>query len=76
MKIKNLNLKNKTMKAAIFYGPRQVRLEEIRIPDIGPDEVLLKIKSALTCGTDRKMYLRGIIYLNRLLSLGMSLLVI
>jgi len=59
MKIKNLNLKNKTMKAAIFYGPRQVRLEEVSVPYIGSDEVLVKVRAALTCGTDRKMYLRG-----------------
>lgn len=59
MKIKNLDLSSKTMKAAMFYGPGQVKLEEISIPDIGPDEVLVKVKAALTCGTDRKMYLRG-----------------
>jgi L-iditol 2-dehydrogenase len=47
------------MKAAVFYAPGQVRLEEINIPDIGPDEVLVKVKAALTCGTDRKTYLRG-----------------
>ena len=44
------------MKAAIFYGPHQVRLEEINIPDIGPDEVLVKVRAALTCGTDCKTY--------------------
>ena len=47
------------MKAAVFYAPGQVRLEEINIPDIGPDEVLVKVRVALTCGTDRKTYLRG-----------------
>ena len=47
------------MKAALFYAPGQVRLEEINIPNIDPDEVLVKVKAALTCGTDRKTYLRG-----------------
>jgi len=56
---KKLNLKNKTMKAAVFYAPGQVRLENVNIPDIGPDEVLVKVRAALTCGTDRKTYLRG-----------------
>ncbi len=59
MKIENLNLKNKTMKAAVFYRPGKVTLEEVDIPKIKPDEVLIKVKCALTCGTDRKMYLRG-----------------
>ena len=58
MKNKNLNFKNNTMKAAVFYAPRQVRLEEINIPDVVPDEVLVKVRAALTCGTDRKTYLR------------------
>ena len=51
--------KNKKMKAAVLYGPQDVRLEEIDIPEIGPGDVLLKIKAALTCGTDAKVFLRG-----------------
>ena len=47
------------MKAAVFYGIKDVRMEEIEIPKIGSSEVLVRMKAALTCGTDRKMYLRG-----------------
>ncbi|MFW6108140.1 MAG: zinc-dependent alcohol dehydrogenase [bacterium] len=47
------------MKAAIFHGPRDVRLEEIEVPCAGPGEVVVEVDVALTCGTDRKMYLRG-----------------
>lgn len=47
------------MKGAILYGPKDVRLEEVEVPEIGPEEVLLEIKAALTCGTDAKVYLRG-----------------
>jgi len=47
------------MKAAVFYGVKDVRMKEIEVPKISPFEVLVKIKAALTCGTDRKMYLRG-----------------
>lgn len=54
-----MNPSNKIMRAAIFYGPQQVRLEEVSVPNIDSDEVLVKIRTALTCGTDRKMYLRG-----------------
>ncbi len=46
------------MRAAMFYGPKNVILEEIPIPRITDDEVLVKIKAATTCGTDRKLYLR------------------
>lgn len=47
------------MKGALLYGPKDVRLEKVEIPEIGPEEVLLEIKAALTCGTDAKVYLRG-----------------
>jgi len=47
------------LKAAVFHGIKDVRLEEIEIPQIKSDEVLVRIRAALTCGTDRKMYLRG-----------------
>ena len=47
------------MKAAVYHGPENVTLEEIEIPRLKSDEVLVKVKVALTCGTDRKMLLRG-----------------
>jgi len=47
------------MKAAVFHGPKDVRLEEAPVPAIGPGDVLARVEVALTCGTDRKMYLRG-----------------
>ncbi len=47
------------MKAAILYGPKDVRLEEIDIPKVSSGEILVKIEAALTCGTDAKVFLRG-----------------
>lgn len=47
------------MKALMFYGPGDVRLEEVERPKPGPGEVLVEIKAALTCGTDKKAYKRG-----------------
>ena len=47
------------MKVAMFYGPENVRLEERDTPQIKDGEVLVKIKAALTCGTDVKTYRRG-----------------
>ena len=43
----------------LFYGPQDIRLENVQIPDINTDEVLVKIDTALTGGTDIKTYLRG-----------------
>jgi L-iditol 2-dehydrogenase len=48
----------RSMKAAMFHGPKTVILEETAVPSISNDEVLVKIKAATTCGTDRKLYLR------------------
>ncbi|MCK4437084.1 zinc-binding dehydrogenase [bacterium] len=47
------------MKAAILYGPKDVRMEDVPMPEVGPGEILVQIKAALTCGTDAKVYLRG-----------------
>lgn len=47
-----------TMKAAVYHGREDVRLEEVPIPRAGEGEVVVKVEAALTCGTDRKMYLR------------------
>jgi L-iditol 2-dehydrogenase len=47
------------MKAAVLYGKEDVRIEEIPVPQITDDEVLVRIKTALTCGTDLKVYRRG-----------------
>lgn len=47
------------MKAQMFYAPGDVRFEETNIPQIKDDEVLVKVKAALTCGTDLKTYRRG-----------------
>ncbi|HEV8648394.1 MAG TPA: alcohol dehydrogenase catalytic domain-containing protein [Actinomycetes bacterium] len=47
------------MKAALLYGPADLRIVEVAAPEPGPGEVVLQIRAAGTCGTDRKMYLRG-----------------
>lgn len=47
------------MKAVLFYGPQNIKIEEKEILKLGPGEVVVKNKVALTCGTDVKMYLRG-----------------
>jgi L-iditol 2-dehydrogenase len=47
------------MKAAMYYGIGDVRYEETDVPEIGPGELLIKVGTALTCGTDVKTYKRG-----------------
>lgn len=50
---------NDMMRTAIWYAPKDVRIEERSIPQIDDDSLLIKVKISLTCGTDVKTYLRG-----------------
>jgi L-iditol 2-dehydrogenase len=43
-----------TMKAAVLHAPGDVRFQEMPVPEIGPGEVLLKIRAAGNCGSDLK----------------------
>jgi L-iditol 2-dehydrogenase len=47
------------VKAALLHGPADLRIEEVAAPEPGPGEVVLAVRAALTCGTDRKTYHRG-----------------
>lgn len=48
------------MKAVLFYGPENIKYDEnVMIKPLEMGEVLVKIESALTCGTDVKTYRRG-----------------
>ncbi|MEM4281433.1 MAG: alcohol dehydrogenase catalytic domain-containing protein [Candidatus Caldarchaeum sp.] len=47
------------MKAAVYYGPGDVRIEDVDKPQAGRGEVVVRNLVTLTCGTDLKMYLRG-----------------
>jgi L-iditol 2-dehydrogenase len=47
------------MQAAILYGKEDVRLEEIERPRARAGEVVVRIETALTCGTDLKVFQRG-----------------
>ncbi len=48
-----------TMQAAVLYGKEDVRLESVAVPSIGPGELLVRVRAALTCGTDVKVFRRG-----------------
>jgi L-iditol 2-dehydrogenase len=47
------------MKAALLYGARDLRIEELPDPKPGPGEVVARVDVALTCGSDLKSYVRG-----------------
>ena len=47
------------MKCARLYGQNDLRLEEIPVPEISDEEILVKVKSAAICGTDVRMYKNG-----------------
>jgi L-iditol 2-dehydrogenase len=47
------------MRAALLYGVKDLRVETIDKPDVGPGEILVKVKAATTCGTDIKIFQRG-----------------
>lgn len=47
------------MRALICEGPGQVALREVPVPTAAEGEVIVRVASALTCGTDLKMIRRG-----------------
>jgi L-iditol 2-dehydrogenase len=47
------------LRALIFHGPGDLRLEEVPRPEPGPGDVLVQIEIALTDGTDAKTFRRG-----------------
>jgi L-iditol 2-dehydrogenase len=40
------------MKVARYYGSNDIRIEEMPIPEIGPGELLVRIKASGICGSD------------------------
>jgi L-iditol 2-dehydrogenase len=45
--------------ANVLIKPGSIKLREIKTPEPSYGEILVKIKAALTCGTDLKAFLRG-----------------
>jgi alcohol dehydrogenase len=45
-----------TSRAAVLEGPKALRLRTLPLPEIGPDDALLRIEMAGICGTDVKYY--------------------
>lgn len=47
------------MRAFMLWEPGHISLCEVPRPVAGPDEVVVRVRAALTCGTDVKTFLRG-----------------
>jgi L-iditol 2-dehydrogenase len=47
------------MQAAFMYDKEDIRLEEVAIPEIGDNEVLVQTAGASICGTDLRMFKNG-----------------
>lgn len=48
------------MKAAVFHGPRDIRVEEVETPKLETGDVLIRIKACGICGSDLHMYKHGL----------------
>ncbi|MGC8792434.1 MAG: zinc-binding dehydrogenase [Bryobacteraceae bacterium] len=47
------------MLAAVLYGKEELRIEPVAIPRVGEGDLLVRVRVALTCGTDVKVFRRG-----------------
>jgi L-iditol 2-dehydrogenase len=48
-----------TMRGHVLVRPGTIELRELPLPRPDPDGVVVRVRTALTCGTDLKAYLRG-----------------
>lgn len=49
----------KTMRAAVYRGPRDLQVEEVPAPECGPADVLIKVRACGICGSDVHSYRAG-----------------
>jgi L-iditol 2-dehydrogenase len=47
------------MMAAVLYGKEHLQVEPVAVPTINRGDILVRVKVALTCGTDVKVFSRG-----------------
>lgn len=40
------------MKAAVFLGNNKIEIRDLPIPEVGPNDILIKVKASGVCGTD------------------------
>lgn len=49
----------KHMMAAVLYGKENLKIEAVAVPKLDAGDVLVRVRAALTCGTDVKVFRRG-----------------
>ncbi|HEU5037972.1 MAG TPA: alcohol dehydrogenase catalytic domain-containing protein [Nocardioides sp.] len=47
------------MHGLVFHGPRDVRVEALELPEVGPTDVLLAVEACGVCGSDLASYADG-----------------
>lgn len=47
------------MTAAVLYGKENLRIETVPMPELDRGDLLVRVRAALTCGTDVKVFQRG-----------------
>src|SRR5688500_2618158 len=52
LETRDRELTQRTMRVAMYYNNRDVRLEEMAVPRIGPGELLVRIRASGICGSD------------------------
>ncbi len=50
---------NTEMMAAVLYGKEHLLIQPVAVPAIEASDVLVRVRTALTCGTDVKVFRRG-----------------
>jgi threonine dehydrogenase-like Zn-dependent dehydrogenase len=48
------------MKAAVYHAPRDMRVEEVPVPQAGPDDVIVRVRACGICGSDLHGYRAGL----------------
>lgn len=55
----SVNNGSELMNAVVYQAPNTLEYCQVPVPQVGAGEILVKVKAALTCGTDLKTYKRG-----------------
>ncbi len=48
-----------TMKAAVLHGAGDLRVEEVRVPPLGPEDALVRVRDCGVCASDVHYYVHG-----------------
>lgn len=49
------------MRAAVYWGKGDLRVEEVPIPEVAPAEMLVRVEACGVCGTDIKKIVKGLL---------------